>query len=331
MAIFVDFRCETNRNVVELNLKIIGDTGVPTCEFCKKTFKWRSALLQHRRVHTKEKPHVCETCGAAFGSYAGLWKHRAVHNEDRPFVCGTCNKVFKRAVQLKYHSELHTGTELLPCPQCSYTTVSQRCLQLHSDTHRAKLKHVCKVCGKGFNAKSLLLEHLNRHSGERPFRCGDCGKCYHARSSLTAHEQSKHLVSTHDICGICGRLVKGGKRGMQRHVRTHAVDSFVEGITCVDCGLVVSSEPELVVHQRLHSGESPFLCNSCPEAFISDSLLRAHKRAARHEPLKCNHCSRSFKKPSRLAVHLETCFKEPSLTETAIFLKEGSIVRAPDV
>lgn len=189
------------------------------CEFCSKSFMWKSLLDEHRRTHTKEKPHKCRVCGAGFGSYAGLWKHKVVHVDVKPFECQVCHKWFKRSVQLKYHTELHTGTKLLKCDFCDYSTISRRCMQLHRDTHKSKLKFVCEICNKGFNAKTYLTEHLNMHSGLRPFLCG---KSYQAKTSLLFHFQKKHRSHTEDKkFNICGSIVDNEKQEADKHSESY--------------------------------------------------------------------------------------------------------------
>lgn len=297
---------------IHWNIKIIqGPEKRPashSCEYCGKMFTFPSALREHRYTHTKEKPHTCGECGAGFGSYAGLWKHRFVHKKERPFSCTVCGRTFKSPSQLKYHMELHTGTEELSCSECPYKTKSRRCLKLHINTHRFKLQHVCLSCNKRFNSKSFLEEHMNRHSGKKPYRCTSCGKAYFAQSSLTVHEKNKHQAATPETCVFCGKQVIGGKRALQRHMQTHSTAD--KSVPCLQCHLMFSSDADLAIHGRLHSGDRPFKCNSCGEAFISKNFLRAHKRAVRHGPLQCDNCRRVFKKQSKLMNHLLSCVQE---------------------
>ena len=49
------------------------------CEFCNK--KVKCSLVEHRRIHTGEKPHLCEFCEKRFARSGDLVKHQRRHTE----------------------------------------------------------------------------------------------------------------------------------------------------------------------------------------------------------------------------------------------------------
>ena len=53
------------------------------CDFCYKIFKTKSKLVQHRRIHTQEKPFTCEICSRSFNVKCNMIRHtRVCHNVE---------------------------------------------------------------------------------------------------------------------------------------------------------------------------------------------------------------------------------------------------------
>ena len=78
------------------------------CKICKKRFKNRSGLEQHRVTHTKEKSYECTECGKKFGTPGILYNHGFVHNP--PHHCQICASKFAQKAGLQNHMKKSHGS-----------------------------------------------------------------------------------------------------------------------------------------------------------------------------------------------------------------------------
>ena len=111
------------------------DTYEFKCATCKKTFKTRSCLERHVKIHTNEKKHFCDTCGKGFARRDVLRRHIRMHTGEKPYKCELCGKRF-------------TDSGNLAC---------------HSKTHIEVRPHLCLTCGKSFKTKCYLIKHQRQH------------------------------------------------------------------------------------------------------------------------------------------------------------------------
>lgn len=94
----------TNYKLTTHMVMVHGSREHFSCEFCSKTFVFKSSMLRHvRQTHLKEKNAECHVCGwKSFGEYA-LEMHMATHSTVRNIKCTGCEKMFKTKKSMKRH------------------------------------------------------------------------------------------------------------------------------------------------------------------------------------------------------------------------------------
>jgi len=161
--------CKAHVPRPKLRVHMLGHTG-PTflCDVCGKSFSWRLTLVNHKRIHTGEKPHVCSfpNCGKAFRSSGRLSEHSSVHSNRRPYVCEVCGYSTRTSQGLKRHARVHTGEKPYVCTfeSCQRAFAKSYNMYQHMKLHTGEQsKHSCSLCPAQFNRQNMLKDHVARN------------------------------------------------------------------------------------------------------------------------------------------------------------------------
>ncbi|XP_034252653.1 zinc finger protein 184-like [Thrips palmi] len=131
----------------------------------------------------------------------------------------------------------------------------------------------CKICVKSFSHIANLWRHIKTsHAQENPFRCDICRKDFSLRRELIAHR----LGTINKYCRLgkkpelsslitANPRIKYGNRGRYE---------------CSECKLKFITFTDAKAHERIHTGEKPFICYKCNER-----EFRLRKTALKHVTL----------------------------------------------
>ncbi|XP_006896777.1 PREDICTED: zinc finger protein 408 [Elephantulus edwardii] len=262
------------------------------CGECGKAFLQLCHLKKHAFVHKGHKPFLCTECGKSYSSEESFKAHMLGHRGVRPFPCPQCDKAYGTRRDLKEHQVVHSGARPFACDQCGKAFARRTSLRLHRKTHQmpaAPALCPCPVCGRLLANQGSLRNHMRLHTGEKPFLCPHCGRAFRQRGNLRGHLRL-HTGERPYRCPHCAEAFP-----QLPELRRHLISHTGEAHLCPVCGKALRDPHTLRAHERLHSGERPFVCPQCDRAYTLATKLREHlKSHLADKPYRCPTCGMGY-------------------------------------
>ncbi|XP_076470803.1 uncharacterized protein LOC143300765 [Babylonia areolata] len=210
------------------------------CKLCNKSFKNKSAVQQHKRVHSRQDQQ-CPICGLSFKFPSRLSKHLKTHGTDRPHVCDKCGKSFVSVYYLRDHIKIHSEERRYKCELCGAAFKQKPALYAHGKKHSNEKPFQCQYCGLKFRDSQKVKIHVRTHTGEKPYQCPMCDARFVSNSNMWQHCAYVHGKSTKSHqCPHCS-LTFAAKGKLKIHIKN--AHSGAEECEAEPCQYEVMRQP----------------------------------------------------------------------------------------
>ena len=105
------------------------------CDICSFSCSYKSRILKHKIIHTKENNFKCEQCSYACSRKGYQVQHQRIHTGEKPYNCEECSYACSQKCNLVKHQRINTGEKPYKCKECSYACSQKFSLEQHQRIH----------------------------------------------------------------------------------------------------------------------------------------------------------------------------------------------------
>ncbi|KAI8987728.1 hypothetical protein BDF20DRAFT_286254 [Mycotypha africana] len=247
------------------------------CQFCDKTYRKPSKVIEHERSHTGERPYICNYpgCGKSYMRSTHLSIHQQTHKNVKEFVCSyeNCTKAYT----LKQHLQRHEKTHISPLLECDYPGCEAKFakryqLRWHKASHE-KGNYICDVCQAALNSLPALEKHKSRmHENPVIYNCSSCEMDFNKWSDLRKHIHDEHPAK----CTICDKTFSR-TANLKQHIREKHTDLYQIKCDWPGCKATLNNKRSYKTHVALvHEQDIRYKCDVCEKGFPYKSQLERH-------------------------------------------------------
>ncbi|XP_026761198.2 zinc finger and SCAN domain-containing protein 12-like [Galleria mellonella] len=167
---------------------------------------------------------------------------------------------------------------------------------------RVKEEIECEYCHKILTSRLSLRNHYKIHTGFDVV-CEHCGKRFITRRLLLMHCRAKHGYEKTDKCSYCDYRASNAEQ-VKIHERLHTGE---KPYVCKECSAGFHRKSSYLQHIAIHLPDKNVQCDQCPARFKSVTLMRIHKNRHRapQYTFRCRVCDNSFARRRNVARHLQ--------------------------
>ncbi|RZF39987.1 hypothetical protein LSTR_LSTR002390 [Laodelphax striatellus] len=241
------------------------------CDLCGEKFTSKSTLLTHKVRHSGR--FTCVHCGLTANSNSALVEHIRKHTDERPFDCDICDKKFKSKNNLRAHMRSHSKLPQFKCSTCGKLFTDWSTMHRHKKIHSTDKPFTCELCGKCFPLLSRLNEHKKFHTDSKNYACKTCNKTF--KTSFQRNRHSRVHENEKNVgyfeCSTCHQRFRIPEI-YESHLQTHLVE---KNETPVDTAIEAKNINE---DNKKCDWKKYLLCHVCQKKFLKPEILRCHLR-----------------------------------------------------
>lgn len=142
------------------------------CKICGVSF----AVLRYLRAHVQRhnskklpnegKKYECDECMKRYQSKTALNEHKKIHTGEAPFICSYCSKSFMLITSYRDHMQKHENIQMHQCPFCTKSFIKARYLQQHIVRHIHKIDNEDPTQKKQITMVETLIELVPSADGQ---------------------------------------------------------------------------------------------------------------------------------------------------------------------